>query len=94
MVTSIILINVKRGSVAQTAQALLELDGIAEVYSVGGQWDLVALVRVKENDQLADLVTNHIATVDTIEKTTTLIAFRAYSKYDLEAMFSIGLEDQ
>ncbi len=92
MVTAIILANVKRASINETAQALLELPGVAEVYSIAGEWDLAIIVRVKENEQLSDLVTSHLRKLEGIEKTTTLIGFRAYSNYDLDRMFSIGFE--
>lgn len=92
MVTAIILANVRRDMVNETAQALLELQGISEVYSVAGEWDLAAIVRVRANEDLADLVTRHLLRLEGILKTTTLIAFRAYSNYDLERMFSIGFE--
>jgi len=81
--------NVRRDSVNETAEALLGLEGVPEVYSVGGQWDLVAIVRVKDNEKLADLVTNHMLKLTGIEKTTTIIAFRAYSKVDLANLFPI-----
>jgi len=92
MVTAIILMNVRRDAINETAQKLVDMDGIAEVYSIAGEWDLAAMIRVATNDQLADVVTNHMLKLDTILKTTTLIAFRSYSKHDLERMFSIGLE--
>ena len=69
------------------------MDGISEVYSVGGRFDLVALIRVAANEDLADLVTNHMRSLPGIEDTETMIAFRAYSKHDLESMFSIGMEN-
>ncbi len=92
MVNALVLINVRRDAVNETAQALLELKGVAEVYSVAGKWDLVAMVRAKSNEELADLVTQHLLRIDSIQKTETLIAFRAYSNYDLDRMFSIGLD--
>lgn len=92
MVNALVLIEVRRDAVNETAQALLELQGVAEVYSVAGKWDLVAMVRAKSNEELADLVTQHLLRIDSIRKTETLIAFRAYSNYDLERMFSIGLD--
>ncbi len=90
MVTAIILAQVKRSAINETAQALLALDGVTEVYSVAGEWDLVVMVRAKDNDQLADIVTGHMLKLDEIVKTTTLIGFRAYSNYDLDRMFDIG----
>ena len=92
MVTAIVLMEVKRDSVNEIAQKLTDLDGVAEVYSVAGPFDLAAIIRVKANEQLADLVTNHMLKIKGISKTTTLIAFRAYSKHDLERLFSIGAE--
>ena len=92
MVTAIVLANVKRNAINETAQALLGLKGISEVYSVAGEWDLAIMIRVKDNDQVADLVTNHMLTLEGITKTTTLIGFRAYSNYDLDRIFSIGMD--
>ncbi|MBN2310581.1 MAG: Lrp/AsnC ligand binding domain-containing protein [Candidatus Hydrogenedentes bacterium] len=93
MVTAIVLANVERDAVNDVAQALVELDGVAEVYSVAGEWDLAIIIRVLENDQLADLVTEQLRRMKSITKTTTLIGFRAYSNYDLERMFSVGFEE-
>jgi DNA-binding Lrp family transcriptional regulator len=92
MVTAIILMNVKRDCVNEVAEALADLDGIAEVYSVSGRFDLVAIIRVRANEQLAALVTDSIRRHEDIVSTETLIAFRAYSRHDLEQMFSIGLD--
>ena len=92
MVTGIVLINGKRHVVNETAQALVDLDGVTEVYSVGGEYDLVAIIRVGTNEQMADLVTGSMLKLDGIVKTVTMIAFQTYSQHDLEAMFSIGIE--
>lgn len=92
MVNAIVLINVKRAKINEVANALSELDGISEVYSVGGRYDLVAILRLRDNDHLADLVTEQMHLVKGITGTETLIAFRAYSEHDLASMFSIGLE--
>jgi DNA-binding Lrp family transcriptional regulator len=89
MVTAIVLLNVERGHINPVAEQLAGLRGIAEVYSVAGRYDLVAIIRVKTNEELADLVTASIRNVVGIQHTETLIAFRAYSRHDLEAMFSI-----
>lgn len=91
MVTAIVLLNVKRDQVNEIADQLARMHGISEVYSVGGRYDLVAIVRLGTNEELADLVTNHMAKLEGIQYTETLIAFRSYSRHDLEAMFSIGL---
>lgn len=91
MVTAIVLICAERGRVNQVAQALLDIDGVSEVYSVGGRFDLVAILRVASNDSLAEAVTEHLQTLSGIRETETLIAFKAQSRHDLESMFSIGL---
>ena len=90
MVTAFILIHAERDKITSAAQEILKADGIAEVYSVAGDWDLVAVARVRENEQLARLVTEELIGVDGILQTTTLIAFRQYSQYDLERMFALG----
>ncbi|MCW9023942.1 MAG: Lrp/AsnC ligand binding domain-containing protein [Gammaproteobacteria bacterium] len=89
MVTSIILLNVKRKKVNEVAEHLVSISGISEVYSVTGNYDLVAIARVKTNDELSDLVTGKLVKVDGVKKTDTMLAFKAYSKHDLEAMFSV-----
>jgi DNA-binding Lrp family transcriptional regulator len=92
MVTAFILIKAQRDKIASASQAILNLDGVAEVYSVAGDYDLVAVARVRENEELAKLMTEDMIGVEGIAATTTLIAFRQYSKYDLEQMFSLGAE--
>jgi DNA-binding Lrp family transcriptional regulator len=92
MITAIVLLRVERDRVSAVAEKLAELEGITEVYSVAGRYDLVVIIRVKENETLAELVTNHIRKIEGIEKSETLIAFRVYSRYDLEMAFSIGME--
>jgi DNA-binding Lrp family transcriptional regulator len=87
MVTAIVLLNVERGRINDVAEALAAVPGIAEVYSVAGRYDLVAVLRVKTNEALADLVTTSIRGVPGITHTETLIAFRAYSRHDLDAIF-------
>ena len=90
MVTSIILMNVERAFVNDVAQQLADRPEISEVYSVSGSYDLVAMVRVRCNDDLAVLVTEHLTRVEGIVHTETMLAFRAYSRHDLEEMFAIG----
>jgi DNA-binding Lrp family transcriptional regulator len=92
MVTAFVLLTIERGRVNEVAQKLVELTGISEVHSVAGRYDLVAILRVRDNEALADLVTNQMLLVDGIVSSETLIAFRAYSRHDLESIFSIGLE--
>ena len=91
MVTSIILINAKRNQINKIAESLQELAGISEVYSVSGTIDLVAIVRVKTNEDLADLVTKKMLAIEGIVKTETMLAFQAFSRHDLEAMFAVGM---
>jgi len=93
MVNAIVLVNVRRDAVDEVAETLTQIQGVAEVYSVAGDYDLVAIIRVNTNEQLAKLVTKHLLKVEGIIKTNTLVAFRAYSKYDLERLFSIGFEE-
>ena len=90
MVTSIILMNVERALVNDVAELLAGRGEISEVYSVSGTYDLVAIVRVAHNDDLATLVTEDLTKVDGIVHTETMLAFRAYSRHDLEEMFAIG----
>lgn len=89
MLTAIILINVERHKVNEIGEQLADMRAISEVYSVSGHYDLIAIVRVERNDDLAELVTNHLLKIDGIEKTETLLAFKAYSRHDLEAMFTV-----
>ncbi len=93
MVTAVILINVEQGRVPEVAQALVELPGIAEAYSVAGGYDIVAIARVVQHEQLAELVSHHVQSMAGIESTNTLIAFKAFSRHDLEAMWQIGFEE-
>lgn len=94
MVTAIVLINAKRKSINELAQKLFKLSGISEVYSVSGRYDLAAIIRVPDNEKLADLVTNNMLQMEGIKNTETMLAFRTYSRHDLERMFSIGFEDK
>ncbi len=91
MINSIIVMNVERKHINRVAETLTETPGISEVYSVSGQYDLIAVVRVKSNDDLANLVTEHILQIEEITKTETMLAFKAYSKHDLESMFNVGM---
>jgi DNA-binding Lrp family transcriptional regulator len=93
MVTAIILINTAQGHTPEVAQALIDLPGITEAYSVAGSYDLVAVARVRDHEKLADLVAGSVQKIPGIETTNTLIAFRAYSQHDLEAMWDVGNEE-
>ena len=91
MVTSIILINTERTKINEVAEKLVEMEGISEVYSVSGNYDLIAIARVKSNDDLAHLVTNKLLSIDSILKSDTTLAFKAFSRHDLESMFNVGM---
>ncbi|GAC1424848.1 MAG: Lrp/AsnC ligand binding domain-containing protein [Ktedonobacteraceae bacterium] len=92
MISAVVLLNVQRGEVNQTAQKLLEVAGVAEVYSVTGEYDLVALLRLQHYEDLADVVTAHMVQIPAIIKTNTLMAFQCYSKADLQQAWDIGVE--
>ncbi|MGH7708928.1 MAG: Lrp/AsnC family transcriptional regulator [Vulcanimicrobiaceae bacterium] len=92
MITAFVLFTVEPGRVKSLAEELLEIPGVTEVYSVAGPFDLVAVVRVAEHERLSDLVTERIAQLGGIERTETLIAFRAFSKRDLGLMWDIGVD--
>ncbi|GAB4159457.1 MAG: Lrp/AsnC ligand binding domain-containing protein [Candidatus Promineifilaceae bacterium] len=92
MVTAVVLLKVARQEINNVGQQLAELEGVREVYSVGGQHDLVAILRARDNEHLADVVTNQMLQVPGILNSETLIAFRVFSRHDLETMFSIGFE--
>ena len=90
MTHAVVLISSERDALPELGGKLAELDGVAEVYSVTGEWDFVAILRVPRQEELARVVTERLAKVPGIARTYTMVAFEAYSKHDLEAMFSIG----
>ena len=92
MVTAITLMNVERDKINEVAERMVEIQGVSEVYSIGGRYDLIAIIRVKHTDELAEVVTEHIRKLEGIQKTETMLAFRAYSRHALDEMFSIGME--
>ena len=91
MVTAIILLSLDRDKITETGEMLAQMEGVTEIYSVAGKYDMVAIVKAAESEKLMDLVTNHILKVKGIAETETLFAFRVYSRKDLECMFSIGM---
>jgi DNA-binding Lrp family transcriptional regulator len=93
MVTAIVLVHCEVDQTPETAQALADLDGVREVYSVAGDYDLVAIVHVRDHEDLATVVTERIRKVAGVMATQTLIAFRTYSRHDLDELFSIGFDD-
>jgi len=90
MITALVLLTVERSKVNAVAEALADMEGITEVYSVAGRYDLAVVIRVKDNEQMAELVTDHMLKVQGILTSETLMAFRVHSRHDLESMFSIG----
>ncbi len=92
MITAIVMIGAERQRIPATAEALLAIPEVKEVYSVTGEYDLVAIVRVKEYEALADVVTSRFAAISAITNTRTMVAFQCYSRKDMEAIWSIGLD--
>jgi DNA-binding Lrp family transcriptional regulator len=87
---AVVLIRAERSALPTLGSELAELDGVAEAYSVTGDWDFVAILRVREPDEVAQVVTGRLATMPGIARTYTMVAFEVFSRHDLEAMFSIG----
>ena len=89
MITAIILLTAEKDKIHSVAETLADMKEITEVYSVAGRYDLSVIVRVKDHENLEELVTNQLLKVEGIINTETLIAFRVYSRYDLERMFDM-----
>ena len=94
MVSAVVLLKCERNKINSVASTLAGVDGVSEVFSVAGQYDLVAILRVRNNDALADLVTSEMLQVDGIVDSETLIAFKVFSRHDLESVFEIGFESE
>jgi DNA-binding Lrp family transcriptional regulator len=94
MVTTIVLAVCDIHRIPETAQAVADLDEVSEVYSVAGDYDLVIMVRVRDHDELARVVSEDIAKIAGIQRTQTLVAFKVYSRHDVEALFSVGFEGE
>ncbi len=92
MITAIVLIETDVDKIPEAAQAIAELDGVSEVYSVTGDTDLVAMVRVREHEHFADVIADRLSKIDGVRNTRTYIAFRTYSQHDLESAFDLGLD--
>jgi DNA-binding Lrp family transcriptional regulator len=90
MLTAFVLINAEQRRIAALAEELADVEGVYEVYSVAGDVDIVAVIRVRDHDELAEVVTKRMSLLPGIIDTNTLLAFRAYSRHDLDAMFSLG----
>lgn len=92
MITAIVFVNADVARIPEVAEAIAVLDGVSEVYSVTGQIDLIALVRVREHEEVATVIAERLNKVDGVLETETHIAFRSYSRHDLESAFSLGLD--
>ena len=92
MITAIVLVSCDVDRIPEVAQGIAELAGVTEVYSVTGDADLIAMVRVQDHDDLADVIADRLNKVTGVTGTATHIAFRTYSKGDLDAAFSLGIE--
>ena len=90
MTHAIILIQAERSALATLGGELADVDGVAEAYSVTGEWDFVAILRLREPEALAQVVTGGISQLNGVVRTQTMVAFETFSKHDLEALFSIG----
>jgi DNA-binding Lrp family transcriptional regulator len=92
MITTIVMVSVETSRIPEVAQQIADLDGVSEVYSVAGDVDLIAIVRVREFDQIAEVIAGRLSKIDGVLHTDTHVAFRAYSRHDLDAAFAIGLD--
>ncbi len=93
MLTAIVHIDTEAARIPEVAAAIAEVPGVSEVYSVTGGVDLIAVVRVREHEQLADVIADHVSKVKGVLRTQTFIAFRTYSQHDLSQAFALGIED-
>ncbi len=94
MLTAFLLVKSTREGLTRLGPELADVEGVAEVYTVTGDWDFVAIVRVREHDDLANVVTHELTKLEGIQRTQTMVAFQQFSAHDLEAMFGLGLEDK
>ena len=90
MTHAIVLIEAERDAISTLGGQLADIAGVAEAYSVTGEWDFVAMLRVREPQEVAEVVTHRFAALEGIKRTHTMVAFEVFSKHDLEALFSIG----
>ncbi len=92
-VHAVVLIQCEIDAIPEAAQAIADIDGVSEVYSVAGEFDLIAIVRVPDHGDLSAVIPGGIAKVSGIRRTETLISFQVYSKHDLERLFAIGFDE-
>jgi DNA-binding Lrp family transcriptional regulator len=94
VITAIVLVNCEVNRIPEAAEEIAEIPGVSEVYSVTGDADLIAMVRVRAHEELADIIADRLSKVQGVVGTSTHIAFRTYSAHDLEAAFSLGLDGE
>ena len=94
MITTIVLATCDIHRIPETAQAIADIADVSEVYSVAGDYDLVIMVRTRTHDDLARVVSEEIAKIEGVERTQTLVAFKVFSRHDVEALFSVGFEEE
>lgn len=92
MVTAIVMIKTDKSAIPETAETIAALDGVGAVYSVTGSWDLVAMVKLRKYDDLADVIADRLSKVPGIADTETMLAFRAYSSEDLDEGWALGFD--
>jgi DNA-binding Lrp family transcriptional regulator len=90
MITAVVLIEADRDVLTTLGGALAEIDGVAEAYSVTGEWDYVAIVRVERHDRLAEVISGGVAELSGVSRTQTMVAFEVFSQHDLESLFDVG----
>jgi DNA-binding Lrp family transcriptional regulator len=91
-VHAVVLVQCEIDEISEAAQAIADIDGVSEVYSVAGEFDLVAIVRVAAHDDLARVIPGGIAKIEGVARTETLIAFQVFSRHDLDRLFSVGFD--
>jgi DNA-binding Lrp family transcriptional regulator len=90
MTHAIVLIQAEGSALGTLGAELADIEGVAEAYSVTGDWDFVAMLRLREQDQLAQVVTGRLSQLPGVRRTQTMVAFEVYSRHDLEALFAVG----
>jgi DNA-binding Lrp family transcriptional regulator len=90
VIHAVVLIQAERSALTTLGGELADIEGVAEAYSITGEWDFVAILRLREHDQLAQVVTGQISALTGVMRTQTMVAFEVYSRHDLEALFSVG----
>jgi DNA-binding Lrp family transcriptional regulator len=93
VVNAVVLVQCEIDEIPEAAQAIADIQGVSEVYSVAGEYDLVVIIRVKDHDDLSRVIPDGVAKVNGVVRTETLIAFQVYSKHDLDRLFSIGFDE-